>query len=149
MKVILLEDVKGQGHKNQLKDVSDGYARNFLFPRKLAVAATPAMIRSLETKRAESEHESEETVKRLETLARELSTRTIEFKLKTDDKGSVFGSVKHDMIEKAIREHHLTTKDRVEAVLEHPLKELGDHDVLLRFAKGITAKIKVRINPED
>ena len=148
MKILLLADVKGHGKKNEVKNVADGYARNFLFPRKLAVPVTPELQRRLDEKHAALEKEDAAAAERIKGVAREVGKRTLEFRLKTDEKGSVFGSVKGDVIEKAIREHSLTTKDRVEAVIEHPLKELGEHKVLLRFAKGITATVTIRIAAE-
>ena len=146
MKVLLLSDVKGQGKKNEVKNVADGYARNFLFPRKFAVAVTPEVQRQLDAKKAASAEAEAATVERLTAIARELGGRTLEFPVKTDDKGSVFGSVTADIIAKAIRDNKLTGQDRVEPVVDHPLKTIGEHRVLVRFAKGIAATVTVRLS---
>jgi large subunit ribosomal protein L9 len=148
MKVILVKDVNGLGKKHEVKEVSDGYARHYLVPRGLAKPATPAELKKLEEMKARAEKEDAETKKRLEELARRMSDRYIEFRLKTDTSGAVFGSVTKDMILKALREHGLVTADRVDVELDHPIKEIGDRLVTVDFKKGIKAKLKVVVRPE-
>ena len=97
-----------------------------------------------------SERKKEEELlleKRLGTLARMISERFVEFHLKTDKKGSVFGSVTKDAILSAMREHGLLGKERAEIKIAHPLKELGDHEVRVELGRGMTAKLKVVIRP--
>jgi len=78
-----------------------------------------------------------------------LKERSIEFAVKTDDAGSVYGSITNEMIQKAIREHGFVTKDRVDAVLEHPIKEIGEHLVPLRFSKGAAGTVKVIVRKQQ
>lgn len=148
MKVIFLQTVKGQGQKDDIKEISDGYARNFLIPRKLAVAATAQLVAALNAKKRTSLEAEAETVKRLSEIARRLSASTIQFYLKSDEKGSVFGSVTAEQIKKALREHELLTADRVEIDLAHPIKEFGEHKIDVRLHKGITAKLTVSVRPQ-
>ncbi len=143
-----MKDVKDLGKKHDVKDVSDGYARHYLVPRGLVKPATPAELKKLEETKAQAEKEDTETKKRLEELARRMSDRYIEFHLKTDDTGAVFGSVTKEMILKALREHDLVTTDRVDVELGHPIKEIGDHLVTVDFKKGVQAKLKVIVRPE-
>lgn len=143
MKVILLEDVKDLGRKFDAKDVSDGYARNFLIPRGLAKAATPRALTELGNLKTAFEKEDEELKKHLTALAQKFSERSLTFFLKTNEEGKVFGSVTKDMILKGLREHNLVTKERVEVHMTHPLKELGEHEVEVGLKKGIAAKLKV------
>lgn len=148
MKVILLKDVKDLGKKYEVKEVSDGYARHYLIPRGLVKLATPTELKKLEEVKAQAEKEDIETKKRLEELARRISDRYIEFRLKIDDTGTVFGSVTKEMILKALREHGFVTADRVDVELDHPIKEIGDHLVTVDFKKGIKAELKVIVRPE-
>jgi large subunit ribosomal protein L9 len=143
MKVILLQDIRNIGKRGDTKDVPDGYARNFLFPNKLAEAATPAAVKKLEDRKAAAEHEDANLRKRLETLARHFEGVGLEFKLAVGKDGSVFGSVNKEAILKALREHGFVTTERVEIHLDRPIKEPGEHIVELDFKKGITAKLKV------
>lgn len=148
MQVIFLQTVKGKGQKNQVKNVSDGYARNFLIPQKLAVPATPAALKSVTAAQTQAIAEDKAEMERVENMVRKLGSEKLEFSLKSDDKGSVFGSVSSDMIKKALQERGLGTKDQVEVLLEHHLKEFGEHTVQLRFHKGVTGKVVVNVKPQ-
>ncbi|MBI3588917.1 MAG: 50S ribosomal protein L9 [Candidatus Liptonbacteria bacterium] len=145
MEVILLEDVVKIGKKHEIKSVPDGYARNFLFPKKLAKAATSQSEKELTKLKSLLEKEEVESKKHLAVLAQKISDRNLKFSLRTDKGGRPFGSVTKKMILKGLREHGLVTKDRVEIKLSHPLKELGEHLVEVNFKKGIRAELKVII----
>lgn len=148
MQVIFLQTVKGKGQKNQVKNVSDGYARNFLIPRKLAIPATPAALKNVEAVKVQSETEDKAEMERVTRMVRDLENKKLEFELKSDDKGSVFGSVSADMIKKALLEQGLGAKDHVEVLLEHHIKEFGEHAVRLRFHKGVMGKVTVNVKPQ-
>lgn len=145
MKIILLEDVKKIGKRFDVKEVSDGYARNFLFPNGLADVATPAALKELEKKKAEMEKEDHELVKRLEEISRLMKDRTLEFPVKAGANGEVFGSVTKEMILKGLRDSGLLRSERAEIKLERPLKELGVHNVEVDLKKGIKATLKVKL----
>jgi len=149
MKIILLQDVKDAGKKYDIKEVADGYARNFLFPNKLAEPATPSALKKLENLKSKLGKEELELKKRLEEIVRKIGDTTLEFSLKTDGKGGIFGSVTKEMILKALREHGLVTKERVDVTLDHPIKELGDHKVKVDLKKGIAVELKIRIQPQS
>ena len=144
MKVVLLADVRGLGKKNEIKNVSDGYAMNFLFPQKLAKKADAGAVSEVAT----IEKNEKETEERLKKLAREISGKNLQFSLKTGEHGAVFGSVGKEDILKSLRDAGLVTKDRVEIKIPKPLKELGTHEVEVHFRKGITAKLKVTLQPQ-
>jgi large subunit ribosomal protein L9 len=143
MKVIFLQDVRDVAKRYDVKDVSDGYARNFLFVNKLAEIATPAAIAKLESMRAEHEKEDKELEKHLEELARKIATTKIEFALKADKSGVIFGSVNKESILKALREHKLISAERVDIDLKYPIKELGEYTVPIDLKRGVTAKLGV------
>ena len=149
MKVIILEDVKSIGKKFDIKEVSDGYARNFLFPNKLAELATPTTLKKIETMRAQHEKESMENEKTLKAIAMKIEATTLVFTLKTDKSGAAFGSINKDNILKALREHHLLTKERIDIDLDRPIKELGDHKVAVDLKKGVIAELKIKVEKEE
>lgn len=148
MRVILLEDVAGLGKKYEIKEVKDGYAKNYLLPRKLAVQATEKEIKKLELLKNKFIKQEEELIKHLNELKRLIEDRTIEFYLKTDKNGKVFGSVNKEMILKALREHKLITKERVNIILDRPLKEIGEHLLDIDLKKDIVAKLRIIIHPQ-
>jgi len=145
MKVILLQDTKDIGKKWDVKDVKDGYARNFLFPKKLAKPATPQALKEIEKHKKNAEKEEAELVRHLSALARTIDDRHLDFEMKISENGAVFGSVTKEMILKALRENGLITKERVEIHLEHPLKILGEHKVPVDLKHGIKAELKIRL----
>ncbi len=148
MKVIFTEDIRNVGKKYDVKDVADGYARNFLFPNKLAEPASPAAFKKLEAMKADFRKNEEEYRKHAEEIIRKMSERSPEFFLKTDESGAVFGSVNKEMILKALRDAGLVTKERVEIELDRPIKEIGEHKIALRFKNGITGELKIIVRPQ-
>lgn len=148
MKVIFIKDVRGMGKKHEVKEVADGYARNFLIARGLAEAGTAAALARLTALKAHMDKDAHEEMKRLHELKRIIESRHLEFHLKTDEHGKVFGSVTKEMILKAMREHDWLTKERVEITLDHPLKQIGDHQVVVDLKHGLTANLKVVIRSE-
>jgi len=143
MKVILLEDVRSMGHRHDVKDVSDGYARNFLFPNGLAEPATPAALKKLAATKAAHDAEEKKLTGKLQEIARKLKETKIEFELKADKTGAAFGSVNKESILKALREHGFVTKERVEIGLKYPIKDFGEHTVSVDLKKGITAELTI------
>ncbi len=143
MKVIFLEDVRGRGKKYEVKDVADGFAKNQLLPQGLVEPATPGNLAKLNALKVRLMRGHEETKKRLETLRESLQTIVLEFSMKTDVRGSVFGSVTKDMILKELRNRKLLGPERIDIVLDHPLKQIGDHLVVADLKNGLKANIKI------
>lgn len=143
MKIILIDDVRSLGKRYEIKEVNDGYARNFLFPNKLAEPATPGALKKIEALKAEHEKEDRELRAHLEGIARKIAETKIEFELKADKSGAMFGSVNKESILKALREHHFITKERVDIDLKYPIKEFGEHTVTVDLRKGVTALLGV------
>ena len=148
MKIILLQDIRGVGKIYDIKEVANGYARNFLFPNELAEPATPSNLKKLEILKLRLQKKDEVLRKHLTELARKISDTKLEFTLKSDEKGSVFGSVTKEMILKAMREHCLTTEERVEIEIARPIKEFGEHKITVNLKKGITAELIVIVRPQ-
>jgi large subunit ribosomal protein L9 len=148
MQVILLQDVRGVGKKDEIKEVRDGYARNFLFPNTLAERATVTSLKKLHDAQAEHSAKETELLKHLETIARNIAAMTIQFDLKKGKDGSIFGSVNKEAISKALREHKLVGKEHADISLDHPIKEPGSYTVVIDLKKGITAKLKIIVKAE-
>ncbi len=138
MKVLLLQDVRGVGRKNEVKEVSDGYARNFLIARKLAVAANESAMKF----KAEVDANEQAQIKKYKDLADKIGKESFEFSMKTGAKGEVFGSVTKEDIRK-----HLSEKGfkESEVVLLKPIKSTGEYLVEINFGKGISGKLKVKV----
>ena len=148
MQVVFLQTVKGIGQKNQIKNVSDGYARNFLIPRKLAAPATSVTVKNVEAAHAQAQADDKAEMDRVAKMVKDLKAKKLEFFLKSDVRGSVFGSVSVDMIKKTLHEQGLGVKDQVEVLLEHHSKEFGEHTVQLRFHRGVTGTVTVIVRPQ-
>lgn len=148
MKVIFLEEVRNVAKKFDVKDVSNGYARNFLLPNQLAEPATPSAMKKLEALKVEHTKNEAKLLERLREIAEKINETKIEFALKVDKSGAVFGSVNKESILKALRDHQWVTTERVDIDLKYPLKELGEYAVPIDLKKGVTATLKVVIAKE-
>lgn len=141
MKVILLSDVKGVGRKNELKEVADGYARNFLIARSLAIAADEKG----RTVKAGIDAKEEGERARLAAIAAKLESATFEFAIKTGAHHEVFGSLSKKTIEEAIRAKGI---NEGELVLDHPIKTTGEHKIEMNFGKGVRGMVKIIVKAE-
>jgi large subunit ribosomal protein L9 len=145
MRVILRGDVRTIGKKHDVKEVSDGYARNFLFVNGLAEPATPAALKKLQGLMAEREKNDRELHARLTAVAKQLTDTALEFELAADKSGVLFGSVNKESILKALRDHGFVTTERVDINLKYPIKEAGEYKVPVDLKKGVTATLKIRV----
>ncbi len=144
MKVILLADVKGTGKKGEIKEVSDGYARNMLIKKGLAKEATAVEVNSLKIKQEAEEFHRREEQKRLMAIAAALKGKTVTCRVKAGEKGKVFGSVTSQEIASALNQEGYDV-DKKMIILNESIKNVGSYDVEIRLAAGITAKIKLAV----
>ncbi len=140
MKVILLKDIKNIGRRLDVKDVKDGYGRNFLVARGLAEAATRDALNRLEAQKKIWEVEHQKLVEKLKLEAKKLEAITLNFKMKTGEKGETFGSVSHKDIEMELAKHGYKN---LKIELEKPIKTIGEHSVIIDLGEGIKTKVKV------
>lgn len=149
MKVILLQDIKGLGRKFDIKNVADGYARNFLIPRGLVKIATEQNIKETEIRKNRIEKEAEEIKNKLESMAKNSANQEFIFSVKTGEKGEIFGSVNKEDIKNRLFENYEDLKKcgDIEVELKKPLKIIGEHLIEVSFGKGIKNKIKIKILP--
>lgn len=148
MQVILLADVKGQGKAGQLVKVSDGYARNMLFPRKLAMEATPANIKALEKKKAEEEAARAAEKQAAEEVKGKIEAKTVTLKAKGGDNGRLFGAITSQDIADAMKKELGVDVDKKKIDLGAPIKQAGATEVTLKLFPGIQAKCKVNVIAE-
>ena len=145
MKVILLQDVKGSGKKDQIIEASDGYARNFLFPKKLAVEATASALNAVnKSKEAEAHRESVRRAE-AEALARKLKGGVIAVAARGGEGGRLYGSVTAQEVADALEKQHgvKVEKRRIEM---DPIRAAGDYEVSVWLYAGVTAKMTVKID---
>ncbi|MGN0824114.1 MAG: 50S ribosomal protein L9 [Candidatus Coproplasma sp.] len=144
MKIILLQDVKGQGKKGELKEVNDGYARNFLIKKGLAIEATATKINELNQKQQATAYHKEEELKAMRALAKEIDGKTFNLNIKVGQNGKVFGSVTAADISDCLKGAGYDI-DKKKIVLEGPIKLVGAYTVALKLAEGVAAKINVEV----
>jgi large subunit ribosomal protein L9 len=147
MKVVLLKDVKNVGKRDDILNVSDGYARNFLFPQKLAVEAKPGTLKEIERKRAAQD--AREAELRTEALAKAelLKNKIIVLQVKCGDKGRLYGSVTAAEVAEALEKQHGIKADKRKIDLGDPIRETGIRDISVWLYSGITTKMKLDIQP--
>ncbi|NLU42849.1 MAG: 50S ribosomal protein L9 [Firmicutes bacterium] len=149
MRVILTADLKGKGKKGDMINVADGYARNYLIPRGLAVEATEGKLRDLrEIKQAEAKRKEREK-EEAEQLAERLSTAGIVLKARAGEKGRLFGSITNKDIAEALSSLVGEEIDKKKIELEEPIRALGEYRVNVRLYAGVLQTIKVTVVPEE
>ncbi len=144
MKVILLEDVKKQGKKDQIIDVSDGYARNFLIKNGLAVPATSGNTKQLNKKLDQRKAEEEAFIEEMKELAKVLKTKEVNIKVKTGKEDKVFGTVSSKQICEELKKQNINI-DKKKIIIDSPIDTLGTHIVKIQLHKKVEGEIKVNL----
>ncbi len=144
MKVILLCDVKGSGKKDDVINVSDGYARNFLFPKKWAVEATPGAVKEIERKRANEEKLERERRAAAEALAKQLKDKVITLKVKCGAQGRLYGRITSAEIAAALKEQHGVEVDKRKVECDD-IRQVGETPVTVILYTGVKAPMKVQV----
>jgi len=145
MKVILQADVKGTGKKGQVFEVADGYARNFLFPKKLAIEATTGNVQDITHKKVLEERRKEKEKEVAVELAGKLNALRIDVKTKTGEGGRLFGSVTSKEIVDALKKQHGVEVDKRKLELKEPIKALGNYEVHVKIYPDVIAKLQVQV----
>lgn len=148
MKVILLQDVEGLGKAGDLKDVANGYARNYLLPRRLAAGATPGLIANRSQRIAAEQRKLEKLAEQNKQLAERLAQITLTFKAKVGSQGRLYGSITSQDIASALRDAESITVDRRTIELPEPIRTLGTFSVPVKVASQVEPKITVNIVDE-
>lgn len=149
MKVVLTQDVKGVGRAGELVEVADGFGRNYLVPRGLAVMATGGTVKAVEHQQAVIRRKLEKERAEAESLAAKLQGARVVVTARAGDAGRLFGSVTAADVAEALQRDLGVKVDRRRIELEGPIKSLGEHTVTLRLAPGISAEVRVVVEAAD
>jgi len=149
MKVILLEDVKGSGKKGQIINVSDGHAKNFLIPKKLATEATTAAINDWEKQKKTAERKRQDEISQAQALGKRIEDVVVKIPMKVGENGKMFGSVSNKEIAAALSSQTGIDVDRKKIVLDEAIKMAGLKKVQVKLYADVSAQLSVEIVPED
>lgn len=145
MKVILLKDVKSLGKKDEIVDISDGYARNYVLPKGLGKEASTANLNDLKLKKANEEKVAKEKLEDAKKLAAILETKEVTVKIKSGEGGKTFGSISSKEIAAAAKEQCSLDVDKKKIQLPEAIKSLGEYEVQVKLHPQVTGKLKVKV----
>ena len=148
MQVILTQDVKGQGKKGQVVNVSDGYARNFLLPKGLATEATKSSMNDLKGKKESEQFQIKTQTEEAQKIAEKMQEIEVVLNAKAGDNGKLFGSITSKDVSDALTTQHHIKLDKKKFVLPDGIKTLGTTEVKVKLYTGITGTLKVRVEKE-
>ena len=147
MKVVLLKDVRNMGKRDDIITVSDGYARNFLFPQKLAAEATPGALKEIARKRAAQDAREAELRREAEAKAELLKNKVITLEVKCGDKGRLYGSVTSAEVAEALEKQHGVKVDKRKIDIGDPIRETGIREISVWLYSGVTTPMKLDVQP--
>ena len=145
MEIVLLQDVKSLGKKGQVVKVNDGYARNYILPKKLGVEANAKNLNDLKLQKANDAKVAAEQLAAARELAAKLQEASVTVSIKAGEGGRTFGSVSTKEIGKAVSDQLKLYIDKKKMVLEEPIKSLGTHEVPVKLHKDVTAILRVKV----
>lgn len=145
MKVILLEDVKSVGKKGDMVELKEGYAKNFILPKKLGVEATDANMNTLKLQKKNEEKIAREQLEAAQALAAEIEKMAVRMEIKGGEGGKTFGSVSSKEIAKAVSEQYGKEIDKKKIQLNEAIKMAGTHEVIVKLHPKVSAKLKVLV----
>lgn len=148
MKVILKADIKGVGKKDQVINASDGYARNFLFPKNLAVEANNSNMSKLKSKNDANQYRKDQEKDAAKEVAKKLEQITLIIQVKAGENGKIFGGVSSKEIAEDLEKQHNIKVDKKKINLKETIKTLGTQTVEIKLFEGVTAKLKVAVIAE-
>ncbi len=148
MQVILLQDVKALGKKGDMVTVNDGYAKNFILPKKYGVEATNKNLNDLKLQKANDDKVAEDKYKAAQKLAETIEAIEVIVKMKAGEGGKVFGSVSTKEIAKEVLEQHNLEIDKKKMLLAEPIKSFGIHVVPIKLHQKVTAELKVTVQEQ-
>lgn len=145
MKVILLQDIKSVGKKDEVINANDGYARNFLFPKNLAVEATKDNMLKLQAKIGSNDRKKQLEKEEAEKIASKIKTLTLEIKVKAGENGKIFGGVTSKEISEELEKQHKIKVDKKKIILKETIKNISVSTVKIKLYEGVVAELKVNV----
>jgi large subunit ribosomal protein L9 len=146
MQIILLEDVKSHGKKGETVNVSDGYARNFILPKKLGVEATAKNLNDLKLQKASEEKKQLEILEQAKSLKAEIEAKSVLLKIKAGEGGRTFGSLSTKEIAAAVKEQLGYDLDKKKYTLNDPIRNMGTYSVPIKLHPKVIAELKVKVD---
>jgi len=148
MRVIILQDVENLGKQGDVKEVADGYARNFLLPNKLAKLATDTALEELEKIKGLEAKKAEEALKHTQKIVSQIDGQEIEILVKGKETGEIYGSVTPFKISQALKKKGFDIK-KTQVIIKEPIKKIGEYPVIINFDHGLEAEIKAIVAEES
>ena len=145
-KLILLQDVKGTGKKDQIVEASDGFARNYLIPRKMAREATSEAINAIEKSKSADKHREDVRRAEAEERSRKLKGKVVQLSVRGGENGKLYGAVTNDQIAEALKQQHGIEIDKRKIEMEEPIKTAGQSFVTLKLMAGVSTRMIVNVN---
>lgn len=145
MKIILIEDVKKLGKKGEIIEVNDGYARNYILPRKLGIEANNKNLNDLKLQKMKEEKDTQKLLDDARGLAEKIAAQTVIVKMKAGEGGKVFGSVSAKEIAEAAKEQCSLEIDKKKIQLQEPIRSFGHHEVGIRLHPQVMGKLRVKV----
>ena len=145
MKVILLADIKGVGKKDEVINASDGYARNFLFPKNLALEANKENMAKLKSKNDAKAYQKEKDLKAAHEVAEKINSITLKLEVKAGENGKIFGGVTAKEIAENLKKEYKIDIDKKKVLLSETIKTIGVHNIEIKLYEGIIAKLKLNV----
>lgn len=149
MKVILIKDVKGSGKAGDVLNVADGYARNYLLARGFAIEATAKNVNDLAGKKAAEQHRLDVAKSEAEATAKNINGKTLVVKAKAGQNGKLFGSVTSSTVSELLKAQFGADIDKKKIVLGSDIKAYGDYSAEIKMTQGVSAKISIKVEPEE
>ena len=143
MKVILLQDIKGVGKKDEIINASDGYARNFLLPKKMAVEADKNNLNKLNVKKENEKQRKQNELENAKEIAEKIKTITLKIKAKSGENGKIFGGITSKEVAENLKEQYNINVDKKKISIQETIKMLGNYFVEIKLHEGITAKLAI------
>lgn len=148
MKVILLQDIKNVGKKDEIINANDGYARNYLFPKNLAIEANKDNLLKLQAKKDSKAHKKSLEIEEFKKQADKINKLVLEVKVKAGENGKIFGGVTSKEISEELKKQYAIDIDKKKIVLKETIKNIGRFSVDIKFGDGVTAKLALNIVAE-
>ncbi len=149
MKVVLLKDVQGLGKEGQVKEVADGYARNFLLPKGLAAVATPGTIKELEIRQAAERKRQAKIDEAMREQAKQLSGSSVTVRSKVGEGGKLYGSITTADVAEAIERQLGQTVDKRKIEIEEPIRHIGEYKIPIKLSGNVSATVNLRVEGEE
>ena len=145
MKVILLQDIKNVGKKEEIINANDGYARNYLFPKKLAIEATKDNLAKLQAKKTSEANKKQAEIELNKQIAKQIEKIELQIKTKAGENGKIFGGITSKEISEELKKQYKIEIDKKKIVLKEAIKTLGKFQVEIKFGDGINGKLTLNV----